>query len=111
MKVDKNLVLQKMNAMGFRDNLKGTAMLRDAIAMWEPGMMLTKEVYPAIGKRHGSTWQAAERAMRFAIEVSAQLGSGTAWNETFGHSVYTAVDAPTTKEFIARMAWMCACED
>lgn len=111
MKVDKMMLVQKMNGMGFRDNLKGSAMLRDAVIMWEPGMMLTKEVYPALAKKYSTTPAGVERSMRFAIESTAQLGCGTAWNETFGHSVFAAVDAPTCKEFIGRMAWVCALED
>lgn len=111
MKINRERLTRKMNGMGFRETTLGTPMLRDAVEMWRPGMMATKELYPALATKYRTTPAGVERCIRFAIAAAAQRGNGDAWNECFGYSVYAAVDVPTNKEFIARMYWLCADED
>lgn len=111
MKIDKQMLDHKMVWMGFQETTKGTAMLRDAVEMWHPGMMLTKELYPVLAKKYGVTASIAERRMRFAIEAAAGRGNSAMWGETFGHSVFAAVDAPTVGEFIGRMQRVCGCDE
>ena len=60
--------------------LKGTLYINDAIAMAiEEGesffeRSFTKDILPAIAKRRGITWRAAERSMRYAIESAWRRG-------------------------------------
>lgn len=111
MNIDKQRLEHQMVWMGFREVTQGTPMLRDAVEMWHPGVAMTKELYPAIAKKYGTTASRAERCMRFAIEAAAQRGNSAKWGEIFGHSVFAAVDAPTVSDFISRMQRVCGRED
>ncbi len=90
--------------MGFRESLSGTAMLRKAVEYWEPGMALTKCLYPAVAKAFGITSARAERAMRTAIEDVYKRGNNVYLAECFGYRE----DAPTVGDFVGRMAWCCS---
>lgn len=104
--LDKYFVL-----LGFRENIVGTNMLRVAIEEWEPGMSMTKELYPIVARKCGSTPSRAERAMRHAIETAFERGSGITINGLFGYSMSPAKGAPTVSEFVARMARVCSDEN
>lgn len=101
----------KMLWMGFRDNIVGTAMLRESVKLWEPGMSITKEMYPAIAKRFGSTPSRVERAMRHAIASAWDRGDLTTIDSIFGGTVSATKGVPTVSEFVSRMAVYCAVED
>ena len=65
----KNLLL----SLGVRPNLLGFSYLADAILIcynypWERKIFLTKEIYPEIAYKYGTTPSRVERAMRHAIE-------------------------------------------
>lgn len=102
---------QKMIRMGFRDNIAGTAMLRAAVEEWEPGMSITKELYPAIAEKFGSTVSRVERAMRHAITTAFDRGHYDTINHVFGYTISAEKGTPTVSEFVARMARVCAVED
>ncbi len=92
---------QKMDSMGFREQLAGTAMLRSGIALYERNSWLTKEIYPAIAKAAGTSAARVERNMRYAIQA--------AWDNLAGADgrlryYGPTVQPPTVGEFIARMA-------
>lgn len=110
-KVDMRALENKMVWMGFRESTKGTPMLRDAIKMYFPGIMLTKELYPELAQKYNTTASCVERALRFAIEAAAMRGDGTTWGSIFGHNCFKAVDAPSVGEFISRMQRYFAIED
>ena len=97
--------------LGFRENIAGTAMLRTAVQEWEPGMSLTKELYPAVAKKCGSTASRAERAMRHAIATAWERGDPQTMLTCFGYTVDPYRGVPTVGEFVARMARVCADED
>lgn len=109
--VDKNAVRNKMVWMGFRDNIIGTPMLREAINLWEPGMSTTKELYPAIAKQFGTTPVRVERNIRTAIESAWDRGDYFAIESVFGGSAAEDGVRPTNSEFIARMAVYFGLED
>ena len=110
-KINENLMENAMRAMGFRDNLCGTEMLRIAIREYEPGMRMTKELYPMIASRVGSTPSRVERSMRHAIESAFDRGDPLIINGIFGYSLSPDKGKPTNWEFIGRMARECAVED
>lgn len=110
-KINENRMETAMRAMGFRDNLCGTDMLRIAIREYEPGMQITKELYPLIAQRVGSTPSRVERAMRHAIESAFDRGDPLIINGIFGYSLSSEKGKPTNWEFISRMARECAFED
>ncbi|MBE6950777.1 MAG: hypothetical protein E7451_05505 [Ruminococcaceae bacterium] len=109
--VDIYAVRNKMVWMGFRDNIAGTPMLREAIKMWEPGMSVTKEIYPAVAKLFGSTASRVERNMRHAIESAWDRGDYYSIESVFGGSISEEKGKPTNGEFIARMAVYFGVED
>lgn len=97
-------VRNKMVWMGFRDNIAGTAMLLQAIKLWEPGDNITKDIYPAIAKQFGTTPSRVERNMRHAIETAWDRGDQYSIESVFGGSISQNKGKPTNSEFIARMA-------
>lgn len=97
-------VRNKMLWMGFRDNIVGTAMVRQAIKLWEPGSSVTKEIYPAIAKQFGTTASRVERNIRHAIESAWDRGDLHTIESVFGGSISQDKGKPTNSEFIARMA-------
>ena len=101
----------KLVRLGFRDNISGTQMLRLAVQKWEPGMGITKELYPMIAKECGSTASRVERVMRHAITSAWERGDALTIESCFGYSVSPLKGAPTVSEFVARMARVCAIED
>lgn len=101
----------KMLWMGFRDNLQGTAMLREAVQLWELGMPITKELYPMIAKKFGSTPSRVERCMRHAIESAWDRGDLRTIDSVFCGTVSARRGLPTVSEFVSRMAVYCAIED
>lgn len=110
-KINENRMETAMRALGFRDNLCGTEMLRIAIREYEPGMVITKELYPMIASRVGSTPSRVERAIRTAIETAFDRGDPLIINGIFGYSINPNKGKPTNWEFIGRMARECALED
>lgn len=102
---------QKMVWMGFREITSGTAMLRYAVGCWEPGMTMTKELYPRVAKEFGSTPQRVERAMRHAIETAWDRGDIGTIISCFGSSTSPGKGKPTVGEFVSRMARVCSNAD
>ena len=65
---------------------------------------ITKELYPGIAHRFGTTSSKVERAIRHAIEVAWNRGRIDALDEAFGKNVCALDDKPTNGEFIALVA-------
>ena len=97
-----------MITVGASENLKGTPLLRRAVELWRPGMMVTKELYPALAREVSSTASRVERSMRHAIE-KAFTRSG--WCDDvmalFGNAIDPDKGKPTVTEFVARVAYLC----
>ena len=95
-------------AMGIPAHIKGYQYLREAIKLVieKPEMIggITKELYPAIARRFGTTSSKVERAIRHAIEVAWSRGRVDTLNKAFGCDVAQPDDKPTNGEFIALIA-------
>ena len=94
--------------VGIPAHIKGYQFLREAVRMVidQPDMMgrITKELYPGIARRFGTTSSKVERAIRHAIEVAWNRGRIEALDEAFGKNVCSLDDKPTNGEFIALVA-------
>lgn len=94
--------------LGIPAHIKGYQFLREAIRLVlnKPDMIggITKELYPAIAKRFGTTSSKVERAIRHAIEVAWNRGRVDALNQMFGCRVVYPDARPTNGEFIALIA-------
>ncbi|MBR5561109.1 MAG: sporulation transcription factor Spo0A [Clostridia bacterium] len=91
--------------VGIPAHIKGYQYLREAVrmVMENPERMgrITKELYPGIAHRFGTTSSKVERAIRHAIEVAWNRGRIDALDEAFGRNVCSLDDKPTNGEFIA----------
>ena len=91
--------------VGIPAHIKGYQYLREAVKMAidHPDVMgrITKELYPGIARRFGTTSSKVERAIRHAIEVAWNRGRIEALDEAFGRNVCSLDDKPTNGEFIA----------
>ena len=94
--------------VGIPAHIKGYQYLREAVRMVieNPEMMsrITKELYPGIARKFGTTSSKVERAIRHAIEVAWNRGRIDALDEAFGKNVCSLDDKPTNGEFIALVA-------
>ncbi|MBX5476552.1 MAG: sporulation transcription factor Spo0A [Clostridia bacterium] len=104
-----------LHEIGIPAHIKGYRYLREAIAMVTERIDLlsaiTKELYPTIAKRNGTTPSRVERAIRHAIEVAWSRGNFEAIQSLFGHTVSSDRGKPTNSEFIAMLADRLRLED
>lgn len=94
--------------VGIPAHIKGYQFLREAVRMVieNPELInrITKELYPGIAHRFGTTSSKVKRAIRHAIEVAWNRGRIEALDEAFGRNVCSLEDKPTNGEFIALVA-------
>ena len=95
-------------SLGIPAHIKGYQFLREAVklVLEDPDRInrITKELYPAIARRFGTSASKVERAIRHAIEVGWSRGRVESLNRAFGCRVATPEDKPTNGEFIALIA-------
>lgn len=97
-----------IHEVGVPAHIKGYHYLRDAIMMSVEDMEMlgavTKILYPAIAKKHGTTSSRVERAIRHAIEVAWSRGRIETIENLFGYTINEGKGKPTNSEFIAMIA-------
>jgi two-component system response regulator (stage 0 sporulation protein A) len=93
--------------LGHSDNLLGTEYIRTGVALYERGVSMTKELYPAIAKAYATTPSRVERAMRHSIEKAWERGSFEVQTRYFGYSVDPETGRPRVGEYLARLARIC----
>lgn len=84
--------------------LRGYAALREGIllTMQCPGQMVTKELYPEVGRICGASKGQVERAMRSAIESAYDNRDDRVWGEYF--NMENLSKRPSNGTFISTMA-------
>lgn len=97
-----------LHELGMPSHIKGYQYIREGITMVyeKPEIVggITKELYPDIATKFGTTVSRVERAIRHAIEVSWNRGNWDFMEEVFGHSVDIDKAKPTNSEFIVTVA-------
>ena len=97
-----------LHELGMPSHIKGYLYIREGISIIyeRPEVIggITKELYPDIAKKFGTTVSRVERAIRHAIEVSWNRGNWDLMEEIFGHSVDIDKAKPTNSEFIVTVA-------
>lgn len=97
-----------LHELGVPSHIKGYQYIRDGIMMLyeRPDVIggITKELYPEVASKYGTTVSRVERAIRHAIEVSWNRGNWQLMEEIFGHSVDIDKAKPTNSEFIVTIA-------
>ena len=94
--------------IGIPAHIKGYAFLREAVKMVvdNPDVInrITKELYPGVAGRFGTSASKVERAIRHAIEVAWSRGRIDTLNKAFGCRVACPEDKPTNGELISMIA-------
>ncbi|MGI6487212.1 MAG: sporulation transcription factor Spo0A [Syntrophothermaceae bacterium] len=97
-----------IHEIGVPAHVKGYQYLRDAIMLVVEEInflgAVTKELYPAIAEKYGTTPSRVERAIRHAIELAWDRGDIDKINKFFGYTVNGDRGKPTNSEFIAIIA-------
>lgn len=93
-------------ALGVRTKLKGYGYLVEAIPMMvkNPGISLTKELYPELGKRNNADPARVERTIRGAIHSAWEMRDEQLWRMYFQPGPDGRVPRPTNGAFLTRMA-------
>jgi two-component system response regulator (stage 0 sporulation protein A) len=98
-------VTNVLHEIGVPAHIRGYHYMREAILMAIDDLdvlnYITKELYPTIAKKCGTTPSRVERAIRHAIEVAWSRGKIDAIENIFGYTVNNAKGKPTNSEFIA----------
>lgn len=101
-------------SIGIPAHIKGYQYLREAVKMVMENHdvinRITKELYPGIARRYGTSASKVERAMRHAIEVAWNRGRLDNTNQLLGYNIFSQRDKPTNGEFIALVAQKAAGE-
>jgi two-component system response regulator (stage 0 sporulation protein A) len=97
-----------LQKIGMTCNLKGYRYVRTAIAMVHDDSnllgLVTKELYPNIARKYGTTSSRVERAIRHAVETAWNKGNHIFVNNLFKGTVSYNKSKPTNSEFIALLA-------
>lgn len=101
-------VTEIIHQIGVPAHIKGYQYIRDAIIMAinddDIINAVTKRLYPAVAKKHGTTSSRVERAIRHAIEVAWDRGDVDVLNSYFGYTIHNGRGKPTNSEFIAMIS-------
>ena len=102
------LVTNVIHEVGVPAHIKGYQYLREAIMMVVNNIdvinQITKQLYPDIANKYGTTPSRVERAIRHAIEVAWGRGQQEVVENIFGYTISAAKGKPTNSEFIAMIA-------
>ncbi len=102
------LVTNIIHEVGVPAHIKGYQYLREAIIMVVDNIdiinQITKNLYPEIAKKYGTTPSRVERAIRHAIEVAWGRGQQEVVESIFGYTISAAKGKPTNSEFIAMIS-------
>lgn len=93
---------------GIPPHIRGYNFLREGVmlAIRQPEVLgnITKELYPMVAEKYGTSPSKVERAIRHAIEVAWSRGKIENLNTIFGVNFYNRGDKPTNGELIALIA-------
>lgn len=101
-------VTKIMHEVAIPAHIKGYQYLREAIMLVIDDVDLlnaiTKQLYPTVAKKFGTTHSRVERAIRHAIEVAWDRGDPEVLSSYFGYTIHTNRGKPTNSEFIAMIS-------
>ena len=102
------LVTNIIHEVGVPAHIKGYQYLRDAIILGVNKAdilnQVTKQLYPEIANKYGTTSSRVERAIRHAIEVAWGRGNQNVVENIFGYTISADKGKPTNSEFIAMVS-------
>lgn len=102
------MISKRLNEIGIPARLKGYRYIITAIKRViendEALESVTKILYPDVAKKHNSTAQRVEKAIRHAIEVAWSTDGDQPAHKEFQYIISPGKSRPTNSEFIAKMA-------
>lgn len=102
------IISERLNEIGIPARLKGYRYMITAIKKImendEALESVTKILYPDVAKKHNSTAQRVEKAIRHAIEVAWSTDGEQLAQKEFQYIISPGKTRPTNSEFIAKMA-------
>lgn len=102
------LISRRLIEIGVPASLKGYRYMITAIeqVVMDEAVLegVTKVLYPEVAKKHHSTSQRVEKAIRHAIEVAWSRNDDCRLKEAFKYSANSGKSRPTNSEFIALLA-------
>lgn len=102
------IVTNIFHQIGVPAHIKGYHYLREAIMLAIDDIdiinAVTKQLYPTVAQKFGTTPSRVERAIRHAIEVAWDRGDVDVLNSYFGYTIHNSRGKPTNSEFIALIA-------
>ena len=102
------MVTEIIHQIGVPAHIKGYHYLRESILLAVNNSdiinSVTKQLYPTVAKKFGTTSSRVERAIRHAIEVAWDRGDVDILNSYFGYTIHNGRGKPTNSEFIAMIA-------
>lgn len=90
----------RMNLNGFRCLISAVKLLRE-----NPGLAITKELYPQVAKVCGGTSQSVERAIRGVIKDAWLHRDDRIWMAFFSRNRNGEISQPSNGDFITRIAF------
>lgn len=102
----RNYIAEKVHTLMFSPKHQGTKYLQEAvlIAMTEPDISLTKDLYPRLGRRFGGTGLQVEHSIRTAISAAYRQSSGLIWDDLFPPNPINGTRQLSNGVVIARLA-------
>lgn len=99
-------MVELTKALMFSPRHQGCKFLQEAvlIALNEPGIPLTKELYPRLGRRFGGSPLQVEHSLRTSITAAYKKSNGGLWDELFPPDPLTGARQISNGVVIARLA-------
>lgn len=102
----RNYIIEKLRELMFSPKHQGTKYLQEAvlIAMGEPDISLTKDLYPRLGRHFSGTGLQVEHAIRTAISAAYRQSCGQIWDDLFPSHPINGTRQLSNGVVIARLA-------
>ncbi len=99
-------IAEQTRALMFSPRHQGSKFLQEAvlIALDEPDISLTKDLYPRLGHRFGGTSLQVEHCLRTAISAACKKSNGQLWDKLFPVDPDTGVRQITNGTVIYKLA-------
>ena len=97
---------ERIRLLRFSPRHDGSKYIREAVLLMyrQPGLSLTKELYPAVGARFGCSAAQVERSIRSAINAAWHHADNGSWAVLFPPEPEGIVPRPSNGNLIAKLA-------
>lgn len=99
-------VTERIESLNFSPRHNGSKYIKEAVLMMcrQPDISITKELYPSVGTRFGSSALQVERSIRTAINAAWSQQNAQSWASLFPAAPDGTIPRPSNGTFIARLA-------